>query len=289
MTHRVLAAAFDGWVESAARAARHRRLAARAVRKMTRRTASRAFGRWAHAAGEAQRKAAATERHANRLWRRKTLAAFNGWRDSAATRRRNRAVAMRVVGAVAHQTAYRAFRSWAHGVAESIRKKIAVTRALARMRRRALVDCFYAWLNSAEDARAAWSRAARAEGLARRGERRLRAACHRAWAELAANAGRRRDAEDDAVERATLAVLDAHVRVRRTRLVAGVEPCRAPRGPRASRVPPRRPRCPVGVRHPPRAPPTFCDTPREAASLRDASNLRRGRRGTTRPSRPPRS
>ena len=222
MTHRVLAAAFDGWAESAARAARHRRLAARAVRKMTRRTASRAFGRWAHAAGEAQRKAAATERHANRLWRRKTLAAFNGWRDSAATRRRNRAVAMRVVGAVAHQTAYRAFTSWARGVAESIRKKIAVRRALARMRRRALVDCFYAWLNSAEDARAAWSRAARAEGLRRRGERRLRAACHRAWAELAANAGRRRDAEDDAVERATLAVLAAHDRVRRTRLVAGV-------------------------------------------------------------------
>ena len=222
MTHRVLAAAFDGWAESAARAARHRRLAARAVRKMTRRTASRAFGRWAHAAGEAQRKAAATERHANRLWRRKTLAAFNGWRDSAATRRRNRAVAMRVVGAVAHQTAYRAFTSWARGVAESIRKKIAVRRALARMRRRALVDCFYAWVNSAEDARAAWSRAARAEGLRRRGERRLRAACHRAWAELAADAGRRRDAEDDAVERATLAVLAAHDRVRRTRLVAGV-------------------------------------------------------------------
>ena len=48
------------------------------------------------------------------------------------------------------------------------------------------------------------------------------AACHRAWAELAADAGRRRDAEDDAVERATLAVLAAHDRVRRTRLVAGV-------------------------------------------------------------------
>ena len=223
MTHRVLAAAFDGWVESAARAARHRRLAARAVRKMTRRTASRAFGRWAHAAGEARRKGAATERHANRLWRRKTLAAFNGWRDSAAYRRRDRAVAMRVVGAVAHQTAYRAFSSWANGVAESIRKKTAVTRALARMRRRALVDCFYAWLNSAEDARHAWSRAARAEGLRRRGERRLRAACHRAWAELAANAGRERDAEDFVTHVAVpLAVLAAHGRVRRTRLVAGV-------------------------------------------------------------------
>ena len=59
--------------------------------------------------------------------------------------------------------------------------------------------------------------------MRRRGERRLRAACHRAWADLAANAGRERDAEDFTTHTAVpLAVLAAHARVRRTRLVAGV-------------------------------------------------------------------
>ena len=231
MRHRVLNAAFNGWAESAARSARHRRLAARAVRKMTRRRTTRAFGRWLHAAGESRRKESATTRHAQRLWKRKTLAAFAGWKDSASSQSRNRRVALKVVKAATQHTMYASFRSWTDSHRESVRQQVAMRRAIERMRRRCLVDCFYAWLNETEDSRAAWTRASFADGLKRKYEKRLRAACYRGWMDLVLETKRLERQETNAVERAEHAVLAAHRRVTLTRVTA-----RAFRGWRGTRM-----------------------------------------------------
>ena len=231
MRHRVLNAAFNGWAESAARSARHRRLAARAVRKMTRRRTTRAFGRWLHAAGEMRRKESATTRHAQRLWKRKTLAAFAGWKDSASSQSRNRRVALKVVKAATQHTMYASFRSWTDSHRESVRQQVAMRRAIERMRRRCLVDCFYAWLNETEDSRAAWTRASFADGLKRKYEKRLRAACYRGWMDLVLETKRLERQETNAVERAEHAVLAAHRRVTLTRVTA-----RAFRGWRGTRM-----------------------------------------------------
>jgi hypothetical protein len=231
MRHRVLNAAFNGWSESAARSARHRRLAARAVRKMTRRRTTRAFGRWLHAAGESRRKESATTRHAQRLWKRKTLAAFAGWKDSASSQSRNRRVALKVVKAATQHTMYASFRSWTDSHRESVRQQVAMRRAIERMRRRCLVDCFYAWLNETEDSRAAWTRASFADGLKRKYEKRLRAACYRGWMDLVLETKRLERQETNAVERAEHAVLAAHRRVTLTRVTA-----RAFRGWRGTRM-----------------------------------------------------
>ena len=231
MRHRVLNAAFNGWAESAARSARHRRLAARAVRKMTRRRTTRAFGRWLHAAGEMRRKESATIRHAQRLWKRKTLAAFAGWKDSASSQSRNRRVALKVVKAATQHTMYASFRSWTDGHRESVRQQVAMRRAIERMRRRCLVDCFYAWLDETEDSRAAWTRASFADGLKRKYEKRLRAACYRGWMDLVLETKRLERQETNAVERAEHAVLAAHRRVTLTRVTA-----RAFRGWRGTRM-----------------------------------------------------
>ena len=231
MRHRVLNAAFNGWAESAARSAGHRRLAARAVRKMTRRRTTRAFGRWLHAAGEMRRKESATTRHAQRLWKRKTLAAFAGWKDSASTQSRNRRVALKVVKAATQHTMYASFRSWTDSHRESVRQQVAMRRAIERMRRRCLVDCFYAWLNETEDSRAAWTRASFADGLKRKYEKRLRAACYRGWMDLVLETKRLERQETNAVERAEHAVLAAHRRVTLTRVTA-----RAFRGWRGTRM-----------------------------------------------------
>ena len=231
MRHRVLNAAFNGWSESAARSAGHRRLAARAVRKMTRRRTTRAFGRWLHAAGEMRRKESATTRHAQRLWKRKTLAAFAGWKDSASTQSRNRRVALKVVKAATQHTMYASFRSWTDSHRESVRQQVAMRRAIERMRRRCLVDCFYAWLNETEDSRAAWTRASFADGLKRKYEKRLRAACYRGWMDLVLETKRLERQETNAVERAEHAVLAAHRRVTLTRVTA-----RAFRGWRGTRM-----------------------------------------------------
>ena len=231
MRHRVLNAAFNGWSESAARSARHRRLAARAVRKMTRRRTTRAFGRWLHAAGESRRKESATTRHAQRLWKRKTLAAFAGWKDSASSQSRNRHVALKVVKAATQHTMYASFRSWTDSHRESVRQQVAMRRAIERMRRRCLVDCFYAWLNETEDSRAAWTRASFADGLKRKYEKRLRAACYRGWMDLVLETKRLERQETNAVERAEHAVLAAHRRVTLTRVTA-----RAFRGWRGTRM-----------------------------------------------------
>ena len=231
MRHRVLNAAFNGWSESAARSAGHRRLAARAVRKMTRRRTTRAFGRWLHAAGEMRRKESATTRHAQRLWKRKTLAAFAGWKDSASSQSRNRRVALKVVKAATQHTMYASFRSWTDSHRESVRQQVAMRRAIERMRRRCLVDCFYAWLNETEDSRAAWTRASFADGLKRKYEKRLRAACYRGWMDLVLETKRLERQETNAVERAEHAVLAAHRRVTLTRVTA-----RAFRGWRGTRM-----------------------------------------------------
>ena len=231
MRHRVLNAAFNGWAESAARSARHRRLAARAVRKMTRRRTTRAFGRWLHAAGEMRRKESATTRHAQRLWKRKTLAAFAGWKDSASSQSRNRRVALKVVKAATQHTMYASFRSWSDSHRESVRQQVAMRRAIERMRRRCLVNCFYAWLKETEDSRAAWTRASFADGLKRKYEKRLRAACYRGWMDLVLETKRLERQETNAVERAEHAVLAAHRRVTLTRVTA-----RAFRGWRGTRM-----------------------------------------------------
>ena len=231
MRHRVLNAAFNGWSESAARSAGHRRLAARAVRKMTRRRTTRAFGRWLHAAGEMRRKESATTRHAQRLWKRKTLAAFAGWKDSASSQSRNRRVALKVVKAATQHTMYASFRSWTDSHRESVRQQVAMRRAIERMRRRCLVDCFYAWLSETEDSRAAWTRASFADGLKRKYEKRLRAACYRGWMDLVLETKRLERQETNAVERAEHAVLAAHRRVTLTRVTA-----RAFRGWRGTRM-----------------------------------------------------
>jgi hypothetical protein len=104
-------------------------------------------------------------------------------------------------------------------------------RAIERMRRRCLVDCFYAWLNETEDSRAAWTRASFADGLKRKYEKRLRAACYRGWMDLVLETKRLERQETNAVERAEHAVLAAHRRVTLTRVTA-----RAFRGWRGTRM-----------------------------------------------------
>jgi hypothetical protein len=99
------------------------------------------------------------------------------------------------------------------------------------MRRRCLVDCFYAWLNETEDSRAAWTRASFADGLKRKYEKRLRAACYRGWMDLVLETKRLERQETNAVERSEHAVLAAHRRVTLTRVTA-----RAFRGWRGTRM-----------------------------------------------------
>jgi hypothetical protein len=136
-----------------------------------------------------------------------------------------------VVKAATQHTMYASFRSWTDSHRESVRQQVAMRRAIERMRRRCLVDCFYAWLNETEDSRAAWTRASFADGLKRKYEKRLRAACYRGWMDLVLETKRLERQETNAVERSEHAVLAAHRRVTLTRVTA-----RAFRGWRGTRM-----------------------------------------------------
>ena len=174
---RLVARAYDLWLDRTLATRLSRELALRAAHRAFFRTLARAFETWVERAERAKIRRVATERCVARWRSKREASAFAAWRCFVDESRRLRIVARRVGAKIAAGETARAFASWRRSVHRARTFEALARRVLYREARAAMMT----WIDAVEEARRDCAGARRADGFVARIARRRRAAALTTW------------------------------------------------------------------------------------------------------------